>query len=73
MGNVTAAKTITLHLSLLHTHIIMSDIVVPGFKASELIAELNKAFEGFSDEERAKLIKQVRKSCHLLSRVYKSC
>ncbi|KAJ8659244.1 hypothetical protein O0I10_004958 [Lichtheimia ornata] len=37
----------------------MSDIVVPGFKASELIAELNKAFEGFSDEERAKLIKQV--------------
>lgn len=41
----------------------MSDIVVPGFKSSELIAELNKAFEGYSDEERAKLIKQVRKSC----------
>ncbi|CDH58567.1 sterol-binding-like protein [Lichtheimia corymbifera JMRC:FSU:9682] len=37
----------------------MSDIVVPGFKSSELIAELNKAFEGYSDEERAKLIKQV--------------
>ncbi|KAG2206503.1 SCP2 sterol-binding domain-containing protein [Mucor mucedo] len=37
----------------------MSDIVVPGFKSSELIAELNKAFEGFSDEERAKMIKQV--------------
>ncbi|CDS11073.1 hypothetical protein LRAMOSA03337 [Lichtheimia ramosa] len=37
----------------------MSDIIVPGFKSSELIAELNKAFEGFSEEERAKLIKQV--------------
>ncbi|KAI8139748.1 SCP2 sterol-binding domain-containing protein [Fennellomyces sp. T-0311] len=37
----------------------MSDIVVPGFKGSELIAELSKAFEGFSDEERAKLMKQV--------------
>ncbi|KAI8095116.1 SCP2 sterol-binding domain-containing protein [Gilbertella persicaria] len=37
----------------------MSDIVVPGFKSSELIAELNKAFEDFSPEERTKLIKQV--------------
>lgn len=37
----------------------MSDIVVPGFKSSELIAELNKAFESFTPEERAKLIKQV--------------
>ncbi|KAI9359076.1 SCP2 sterol-binding domain-containing protein [Pilaira anomala] len=37
----------------------MSDIVVPGFKSSELIAELNKAFEAFSEEERAKMIKQV--------------
>lgn len=37
----------------------MSDIVVPGFKSSELIAELNKAFEGYSAEEKAKLIKQV--------------
>lgn len=37
----------------------MSDIVVPGFKSSELIAELSKAFEGFSAEERAKLVKQV--------------
>lgn len=42
----------------LHT---MSDIVVPGFKSSELIAELNKVFDGYSAEERAKLIKQVRK------------
>ena len=39
----------------------MSDIVVPGFKSSELIAELNKVFEGYSADERAKLIKQVRK------------
>ncbi|KAL9544987.1 hypothetical protein PS6_008475 [Mucor atramentarius] len=37
----------------------MSDIVVPGFKSSELIADLNKAFESFTPEERAKLIKQV--------------
>ncbi|KAF7727638.1 hypothetical protein EC973_007296 [Apophysomyces ossiformis] len=37
----------------------MSDIVVPGFKSSELIAELNKVFENFSAEEKAKLIKQV--------------
>lgn len=37
----------------------MSDIVVPGFKSSELIAELSKAFENFSPEEKAKLIKQV--------------
>lgn len=37
----------------------MSDIVVPGFKSSELIADLSKAFEAFSEEERAKLIKQV--------------
>lgn len=39
----------------------MSDIVVPGFKSSELIAELNKVFDGYSAEERAKLIKQVIK------------
>ncbi|KAI8639838.1 SCP2 sterol-binding domain-containing protein [Parasitella parasitica] len=37
----------------------MSDIVVPGFKSSELIADLSKAFDGFSSEERAKLVKQV--------------
>ncbi|SAM08766.1 hypothetical protein [Absidia glauca] len=37
----------------------MSDIIVPGFKGSELIAELNKAFEAYTPEERAKLIKQV--------------
>ncbi|KAI7882625.1 sterol-binding-like protein [Lichtheimia hyalospora FSU 10163] len=37
----------------------MSDIVVPGFQSSELIAELAKTFEGYSEEERAKLIKQV--------------
>ncbi|KAG1141587.1 hypothetical protein G6F37_008201 [Rhizopus arrhizus] len=37
----------------------MSDIIVPGFKSSELIADLNKAFESFSPEEKAKLIKQV--------------
>jgi hypothetical protein len=37
----------------------MSDIVVPGFKGSELIAELSKAFEAYTPEERAKLIKQV--------------
>ncbi|KAI9494565.1 SCP2 sterol-binding domain-containing protein [Zychaea mexicana] len=37
----------------------MSDIIVPGLKSSELIAELSKAFEQFSPEERAKLIKQV--------------
>lgn len=37
----------------------MSDIIVPGFKSSELIAELSTAFEAFNEEERAKLIKQV--------------
>ncbi|ORX56399.1 sterol binding protein [Hesseltinella vesiculosa] len=38
----------------------MSDIVVPGFKGSELINDLNKALnENLSAEERAKLIKQV--------------
>ncbi|KAI8885555.1 sterol-binding-like protein [Backusella circina FSU 941] len=37
----------------------MSDIVVPGFKSSELIAELSKAFENFNADEKAKLIKQV--------------
>ncbi|RCH78975.1 hypothetical protein CU097_003238, partial [Rhizopus azygosporus] len=37
----------------------MSDIVVPGFKSSELIAELNKSFENYSPEEKQKLIKQV--------------
>lgn len=42
----------------------MSDIIVPGFKSSELIAELNKAFENFSPEEKAKLIKQVSAYLH---------
>ncbi|CAO3644010.1 unnamed protein product [Cunninghamella echinulata] len=37
----------------------MSDIVVPGFKGSELIAELSKVFDNYSAEEKAKLIKQV--------------
>ncbi|KAI8992073.1 SCP2 sterol-binding domain-containing protein [Mycotypha africana] len=37
----------------------MSDIVVPGFKSSELIDALNRAFENFTPEEKAKLIKQV--------------
>ncbi|CAO0800795.1 unnamed protein product [Mucor circinelloides] len=37
----------------------MSDIIVPGFKSSELIAELNKSFESFTPEEKAKLLKQV--------------
>lgn len=37
----------------------MSDIAVPGFKSSQLIAELNKSFEAFSPEEKAKLLKQV--------------
>lgn len=37
----------------------MSDIIVPGFKSSELIAELSAAFDNFSPEERAKLVKQV--------------
>ncbi|ORZ07651.1 SCP2 sterol-binding domain-containing protein [Absidia repens] len=37
----------------------MSDIIVPGFKSSELIAELDKIFSNYSAEEKAKLIKQV--------------
>ena len=37
----------------------MSDIIVPGFKSSELIAELAKVFDQMSDDERAKLMKQV--------------
>lgn len=37
----------------------MSDIVVPGFKSSELIAELDKVFSNYSAEEKAKLVKQV--------------
>ncbi|KAI9341077.1 hypothetical protein BD770DRAFT_414899 [Pilaira anomala] len=38
----------------------ISDIVVPGFESSQLIADLNKAFEGFfPEEEKQKLIKQV--------------
>ncbi|KAG2234178.1 SCP2 sterol-binding domain-containing protein [Thamnidium elegans] len=37
----------------------MSDIVVPGFQSSELMADLSKAFADFSPEERQKLIKQV--------------
>ncbi|KAI7904764.1 SCP2 sterol-binding domain-containing protein [Cokeromyces recurvatus] len=37
----------------------MSDLIVPGFKSSELINDLNKAFDQFSTEDRAKLIKQV--------------
>ncbi|KAI9310962.1 SCP2 sterol-binding domain-containing protein [Dichotomocladium elegans] len=37
----------------------MSDIVVPGFASSELIASLDKVFEGYSPEEKQKLLKQV--------------
>lgn len=37
----------------------MSDIVVPGFASSELIAALAKIFDEYSPEERAKFIKQV--------------
>ncbi|KAI9246259.1 sterol binding protein [Phascolomyces articulosus] len=37
----------------------MSDIIVPGFKSSELIAELAKVFEGMTADEKAKLMKQV--------------
>ncbi|CAO3595055.1 unnamed protein product [Absidia cylindrospora] len=37
----------------------MSSIIVPGFKSSELIAELDKVFANYSAEEKAKLIKQV--------------
>ncbi|KAI8388463.1 SCP2 sterol-binding domain-containing protein [Radiomyces spectabilis] len=37
----------------------MSDIVVPGFKSSELIAELSKVFDAYSPEEKAALIKKV--------------
>ncbi|KAI8062440.1 sterol binding protein [Gongronella butleri] len=38
----------------------MSDIVVPGFNGSKLIADLDKALnESLTAEERAKLIKQV--------------
>ncbi|KAH6913315.1 SCP2 sterol-binding domain-containing protein [Coprinopsis sp. MPI-PUGE-AT-0042] len=36
----------------------MSDIKVPGFKASELIAGLQTAFSKYSDEEKAKEIKK---------------
>ncbi|KAG0164758.1 hypothetical protein DFQ28_004108 [Apophysomyces sp. BC1034] len=37
----------------------MSNIIVPGFKGSELIGELDKTFSAYSPEEKAKLIKQV--------------
>ncbi|KAL1934797.1 hypothetical protein VTP01DRAFT_6979 [Rhizomucor pusillus] len=37
----------------------MSELVVPGFKGSEIIAELDKSFANISAEEKAKLIKQV--------------
>ncbi|KAI9319253.1 SCP2 sterol-binding domain-containing protein [Dichotomocladium elegans] len=37
----------------------MSDIIVPGFKSSEVIAELSKVFDAYSPEERGKLNKQV--------------
>jgi hypothetical protein len=40
----------------------MSDIVVPGFKSSELIAELDKVFAAYSADEKAKLVKQVSSS-----------
>lgn len=40
----------------------MSDIVVPGFKSSELIAELDKVFASYSADEKTKLVKQVRSS-----------
>ncbi|TFK21181.1 sterol-binding-like protein [Coprinopsis marcescibilis] len=36
----------------------MSDIKVPGFKASELIAGLETAFSKYSDEEKQKEIKK---------------
>lgn len=38
----------------------MSELVVPGFKGSEIIAELDKSFANISAEEKAKLIKLVR-------------
>ncbi|KAI7850471.1 sterol binding protein [Circinella umbellata] len=37
----------------------MSDIIVPGFESSKLIAELAKVFDQMSDDERTKLMKQV--------------
>ncbi|CDS11075.1 hypothetical protein LRAMOSA03339 [Lichtheimia ramosa] len=37
----------------------MSDIVVPGFKSSELIAEMSDTLDAFSEEERANFIQQV--------------
>ncbi|CAO3639988.1 unnamed protein product [Cunninghamella blakesleeana] len=37
----------------------MSDIVVPGFKSSELIAELAKVFDGYSADDKQALIKKV--------------
>ncbi|CAO3692851.1 unnamed protein product [Rhizopus stolonifer] len=37
----------------------MSDIIVPGFQSSELIAQLDTAFKSFNPEEKTKMIKQV--------------
>lgn len=51
-------KSLLLHLFFLEKK--MSDIVVPGFQSSQLMADLNKAFEEFSPEEKQKLIKQVK-------------
>lgn len=60
----------------------MSDIVVPGFASSELMADLSKAFADFSAEERQKLIKQVikkeqksifeKKNSHTYQCIYRS-
>ncbi|ORX61681.1 sterol-binding-like protein [Hesseltinella vesiculosa] len=37
----------------------MSDIIVPGFKSSELIHQLNVVFTAFTEDERQNLVKQV--------------
>ncbi|OBZ86339.1 Oleate-induced peroxisomal protein POX18 [Choanephora cucurbitarum] len=37
----------------------MSSIVAPGFKSFELIDSLDKSFNGYSTEEKSKLMKQV--------------
>ncbi|EIW84096.1 sterol-binding-like protein [Coniophora puteana RWD-64-598 SS2] len=37
----------------------MSDLKADGFKASDIISELNKSFDGFSDAERKAQIKKT--------------
>jgi len=37
----------------------MSDIKVPGFKSSDILASLSAAFAGFNDEERKAQIKKT--------------